>query len=410
MVKVAPLPHLANVALHIHAGHIRHRIEPGGLTSASWPNEVRIADECPAEHNRLFRPPMHNEGRWSSASSEGASVTPKKSTIYDLARIAETSASTVSAILNGTWQERRVSSETAERVLALADKLKYTVNRQARGLRRSRSGLIGMIIPMHDNRFFSAMSQKFEELARARGLHPMVVSTLRDPKLEVETVETLLSYQVEHLLVTGATDPDAVSKVCRHHGVPHVNVDLPGRKAPSVITDNHWGAQQLTSRLIERSTPQSAPARDRVYFVGGIASDHATSRRIDGFTAAIRASFGTLKREQINACGYEPERAEAAVAALHAHLGGLPRGLFVNSTIALEGVVRFLKTLPHAELEGCAIGSYDWDPFCSFLSFPLLMVRQNIDGLMGEAFNILDSGEFPKGKVVEILPELVLSR
>ena len=160
-------------------------------------------------------------------------MTSKKSTIYDLARMADTSPTTVSAILNGTWRERRVGAETAERVLALADKLKYTVNRQARGLRKSRSGLIGMIIPMHDNRFFSGMSQTFEEQARLRDLHPMVVSTLRDPRLEVETVETLLSYQVEHLLITGATDPDAVSRVCRRHGVPHVNVDLPGRLAPS---------------------------------------------------------------------------------------------------------------------------------------------------------------------------------
>lgn len=334
-------------------------------------------------------------------------MTLKKSTIYDLAAEAGTSASTVSAILNGTWERRRIARETAERVLTLAQDLKYTVNRQASGLRRSRSGLIGMIIPMHDNRFFSAMSQTFEKLARERHLYPMVVSTLRDPKLEVETVRTLISYQIEYLVITGATDPDAVSKICSQHGVAHVNVDLPGKRAPSVISDNYWGALQLTSRLIDSSSAQKSRERDRLYFVGGIAGDHATRRRVEGFVAAITASFGTIRPEQVNTCGYEPDRAEAAVRSLYRQIGGLPRGLFVNSTIALEGVVRFLKTLPADELSQCAIGSYDWDPFASFLSFPLLMVRQDIPGLMGEAFRLIDSGEFEAGKIVEIKPELV---
>ena len=46
-----------------------------------------------------------------------------------------------------------------------------------------------MIIPMHDNRFFSSMSQVFERLARERHWYPIVVSTLRDPALELQTVE-----------------------------------------------------------------------------------------------------------------------------------------------------------------------------------------------------------------------------
>ncbi len=98
------------------------------------------------------------------------------------------------------------------------------------------------------------MAQVFEKLARERHWYPIVVSTLRDPALELETVQTLISYRIEYLLVVGATDPDSVSRVCRNHGVAHVNVDLPGTTATSVISDNYWGAQQLTQALIDRST------------------------------------------------------------------------------------------------------------------------------------------------------------
>lgn len=333
----------------------------------------------------------------------------RKATIYDLARLADVSATTVSSVLSGNWRERRIAEETARRVIALAAEHKFTVNRQASGLRTSRSGLIGMIIPLHDNRFFSGMSQTFEKLARQRHLYPIVVSTLRDASLELETVRTLISYRVESLIVAGATDPDAISDVCHGHGVAHVNVDLPGRKAMSVISDNYWGAQQLTLELIARSKPVRSAARNRPYFLGGLAKDHATSRRIEGFSDAVRSSLGEPSADQVDACGYEPDLAEAATAALYKRLNGLPRALFVNSTIALEGVVRFLKTLPHAELDRCTFGCYDWDPFGSMLSFPLLMVRQNVEGLLEQAFAILDAGPADPPRVIEIRPNLVFT-
>jgi LacI family fructose operon transcriptional repressor len=330
-----------------------------------------------------------------------------KSTIYDLARLADVSATTVSAVLSGNWRARRIGEETAKRVLALASEHSFSINRQASGLRTSRSGLIGIIIPLHDNRFFSGMAQTFEKLARQRHLYPIVVSTLRDAQLELETVRTLISYRVECLIVAGATDPDAISDVCRSHGVAHVNVDLPGTKTTSVISDNFWGAQQLTDALIAKSKPLRSAARNRPYFVGGLATDHATQRRIEGFSAAVRTKLGELRPDQVDACGYEPDLAEAHVAALYERLGGLPRALFVNSTIALEGVVRFLKTLPPGELEACTFGCYDWDPFAGMLAFPLMMVRQNVDGLMEQAFEVLDAGEPLKPRVIEIRPILV---
>ena len=331
----------------------------------------------------------------------------RKSTIYDLAALAGVSASTVSAVLNGNWKQRRIAAATAHKVQRVAAKHTYNVNRQASGLRKSTSGLIGMIIPLHDNRFFSAMAQEFEKLARARHWYPLVVSTLRDPALELETVNTLISYRIEYLLVVGATDPDSVSRVCSNHGVAHVNVDLPGTTATSVISDNYWGAQQLTHALVERSTRLRSPKRDKAYFIGGDAADHATRRRIDGFSDVVKERFGTIAPAQVNACGYAAELAEAATRELHRSLRGLPRALFVNSTIALEGVVRFLKTLPADELRRCAFGCYDWDPFASVLSFPLLMVRQNVEGLLGEAFGIIDARSFADVRVIEIKPQLL---
>jgi LacI family fructose operon transcriptional repressor len=65
--------------------------------------------------------------------------------------------------------------------------------------------------------------------------------------------------------------------------------------------------------------------------------------------------------------------------------------------------------LPPAELGTCAFGCYDWDPFAAMLSFPLLMVRQDIEGLLGRAFEILDANAHATPEVIEIRPALVFA-
>jgi LacI family fructose operon transcriptional repressor len=327
-----------------------------------------------------------------------------KPTIYDLAALAEASPSTVSAVLNGSWRARRISEATALRIRTVASAEGYSANLQARGLRRARSGLVGMILPVHDNRFFAAMSQSFEAQARARGLCPVVVSTLRDPAEEIRTVETLIAYAVDSLLIAGAADPAAVGALCRAADVSHVYVDLPGPGAPSVVSDNFWGAELLTRTILERA-PLGPGPRGRPVFFGGDPADHATARRIAGFRAAA-AAFGPLAPEQILPFGYAPARAAREIALLCDRLGGLPAALVINALTVFEGVLSHFVTLPPEAFEATVVGCYDYDPFAAFLRFPVHMIRQNAAGLVARAFELIED-EVRDPVVVEIAPQLI---
>lgn len=330
----------------------------------------------------------------------------RKTTIYDVATASGVSASTVGSILNGTWTKRRISKDLAERVLAVATTLGYRQNRQASALRTQRSGLIGMILPLHDNRYFSSMSQAFEAEARKRDLCPMVVSTLRDPDLEKRTVATLLSHNVDLLFIAGATDPNPLSQMCSEAGIPHINVDLPGSLAASVVTDNYSGAYELT-RYLFTQVGNSAPAT--LHFIGGIPTDFNTMERVRGFRDVLLAETGASPDPvQIDTCGYGPDEAERSVRRLLDRLGAVPSGLFINSTIAFEGVFRVLKELPDAAFLGLSVGCFDWDPFLSHLHFPVAMVRQDAKGLIEKAFQILDDNTYATSQIHLIKPELLL--
>jgi LacI family transcriptional regulator, fructose operon transcriptional repressor len=331
----------------------------------------------------------------------------RKKTIYDVAEATGASASTVSAVLNGSWQARRIKEETANGILEVAKRIGYSTNLQARGLRNSRSGLAGMIIPMHHNRYFGTLSHEFELEARKRNLCPVIVSTSRNPAEEQRTVEQLVSFNVESIMITGATAPDAISRICSRAGIRHVNVDLPGTRAPSVISDNYWGAAELTHVMVKRLVDSGEKKPGPFYFIGGVHFDHNTKARIAGFTDKHHEILGGLPELNIRANGYDADVAELQIRALYAELGELPHGLFVNSTIAFEGVVRFLKSLPHAAFDSCVVGCYDWDPFAEFLSFPVVMARQKTELLITEAFRLLDHPPKNANLLIEVKPELI---
>lgn len=331
-----------------------------------------------------------------------------KPTIKDIARLSAASPSTVSAVLTDTWRTRRISEALAGRIRAIADQQGYAANRQARALRRGRSDMVGLIVPMHDNRFFAAVAQGFEAEARARNLCPVVVSTLRDPAEEARTAERLISYAVDALVVAGASDPEGVGRACRAADVPHVYLDLPGRDAPSVASDNRAGAALLTAALLA-ALPAGEGPRARPYLVGGIPGDYATTQRVAGFREALARAGLEAGPDQVVTCGYAPVRAQAALAALRARLGGLPAALFINSITAFEGAMADLATLAPADVARVAIGCYDYDPLAALLPFPVHMVRQDAGRLVAEAMAAIDAGA--TGASLKLVPpELVPPR
>lgn len=317
----------------------------------------------------------------------------QRSTIYDIAQKAGSSPSAVSAALNGSWKKRRLKEETVERIRRIAHEEGYTANLQARGLRTAESGLAGMVLPDHENRFFAELSQQFAREAHDRGLCPAIVHAGRDSVAQLRSVDSLIAYSVDLVVIAGASDPAALAAVCRDANVPHVFVDHPCAQAPSVVTDNVGGSADLARALLARMPrPDPTAPASWLYFLGGEASLPASAERIQGFRSVTSDRNAFFDEGQIRACGYDPAPTEAALAALYDRLGGLPAGLFVNSIGCFEGVVRFLGGLAENEITTCTLGCFDHDPFATLLRFPIRMVRQRADLMIAEAFRQLDAG------------------
>lgn len=329
----------------------------------------------------------------------------KRTTIYDLAELAGVSPSAVSSVLNGTWRKRRIGPALAEKIERLAQEQGYSLNMQASGLSRERSNLIGMIVPKYDNRYFGSIVERFEAMARARGLFPIITCTQRDAELEIQAAREMISHQVAYLVATGATDPDRITQLCQLAGVRSLNLDLPGTLAPSVISDNRGGAAELT-RLVLRASRDRRNSAESMVFVGGRPNEHNTLERIKGFRDAHAELGITVDDSRILSEDHAPDAAQAALDAYAAMHGRSPDALFVASTIALEGVVRWIVANPDYAGARPHVGCFDWDPMVPLLDRNILMVRQDVPRMLDALFGLID-GDGAGAGVIEIPTELV---
>ena len=82
-----------------------------------------------------------------------------KLSIKDIAQRCNTSITTVSFVLNGRAEEKRISRELKEKILKTIEETGYKQNQFARGMRTGKTNIIGLIIEDISNAFFSAVAR-----------------------------------------------------------------------------------------------------------------------------------------------------------------------------------------------------------------------------------------------------------
>ena len=114
--------------------------------------------------------------------------------------------------------------------------------------------------------------------------------------------------------------------------------------------------------------------------------------RVRGFRDAHGEAGVPVDETLVMTCGYAPEKAENAMKLLAERKNPLPRGMFVNSTISLEGVMRWIRRSGHYADRVPQLGCFDWDPFVAMLGDHIEMVRQDVPKMLEAVFGIIDSG------------------
>lgn len=173
----------------------------------------------------------------------------RPATIRDVAAHAGVSKSVVSRVLR---DEPNVSAERRARVRDAMAELGYRPNTIARGLAESRSGTVGVVINDLRNPWYVSLLEGLATTFDAVDIAPLLVDSRLDHQVGRDTVETLLSRQVDGIVVVGTTD----ARVDVERAAQSIPVVLAGTLEPDLPTvdiavdDDRVGARLATEHLL----------------------------------------------------------------------------------------------------------------------------------------------------------------
>jgi LacI family kdg operon repressor len=250
------------------------------------------------------------------------SAVPRRATITDVAREAGTGKTSVSRYLNGELNV--LSPELRARIEAAIERLDYQPNQMARGLKRGRNRLIGMLVADLTNPYSVEVLQGVEAACHALGYMPLICHAANEVEMERRYLQLLTTYRVEGVIVNALGVREETLRPVGEGGIPAVLVDrmVDGLEADMVGLDNTAAVELATRHLLERGF-------DDIWFVVQ-PFERVSSRRLReaAFRAAIdgqtRARGHTIVLDLGDAAALEQTLAEldrAVDAAMQAHLG-----------------------------------------------------------------------------------------
>jgi LacI family transcriptional regulator len=173
-------------------------------------------------------------------------------TLRDVAEAAGVHAATASRALNPSTRGL-VNADTARRVIKVAEQLGYRPNPIARGLKTSKSGTVGLVIPDLTNPLFPPIVRGIEDVLEPAGYSGLIVNTDNDPTREQVQIELLRSRQVEGLIVATARVEHPLLEELHRDGVVMVMVNRRpgGIDVPSITPDDAAGVHLAVRHLAE---------------------------------------------------------------------------------------------------------------------------------------------------------------
>lgn len=185
-------------------------------------------------------------------------------TIYDIAREAGVSASTVSRVIN---KKAGIKESTRKRVQKLLDEYNYTPDASARGLVTQASKFIGILIEDIRVVHHTESAYVIEQEMTRQGYTCITFSTGTDEARKAQYIEILEQRRVEGAIFIGSMfGTETVLKSVEQHlpNIPVVIVngtmDLPN--GYSVLIDEERGMEECVSLLAEKGLRRLAYLMD----------------------------------------------------------------------------------------------------------------------------------------------------
>lgn len=324
-------------------------------------------------------------------------------TIKDVARSAQVSTATVSAVVNGTAY---VSPVLKARVEAAVAALDYSPSQAARTLKRGSSGLVAMVVADLTNPFYARLVCAAEAALGARDRSLVLFNSDEAPENERRIFDRIGALSCDGVLLVPTDSPSHYARTGLSRGRPVV---LLGRTIPEVAVD----AVTLDNRRAAADVTHYLADLGHVRIGAIIGPEHASTgrdRRL-GMAEALAERSLVLRSEHVRGGEFREEVAYAQARDMLSR-ADRPTALYVANGVMALGVLRAMSDLGLRCPDDLSVASTDTVPGSTVFRPRLTRTEHPVVEMVNEAVRLLTDRIRRRAagdpRRVEFQPRLVL--
>ncbi len=287
----------------------------------------------------------------------------------DVAERANVSITTVSHVLNKT---RYVNRNLVRRVEKAVKNLGYQPNALARGLRRSETRMLGMIVPDNSNPYFAELARSIEDACFERGYSVILCNSDEDPAKETAYLSLLAEKRVDGIVFVASGNDSSGVQAFLQQKIPVVILDreLKAMKSDSVVVDNRDGGYQATKHLIRGN-------HRRIGCICGPKTLTLAKERLQGYKDALSEAGLPVDPTLIKNGDFHIEGGYSAVQVLLS-LSNRITAVFASNDLMAVGALRGISACKLRVPDDVAVVGFDNFAFAKYTEPPLTTVAQPI--------------------------------
>lgn len=261
-----------------------------------------------------------------------------RATISDVAKAAKTGKTSVSRYLNG--EQHLLSDDLKTRIESAIKQLDYRPSQMARGLKRGRTRLIGLIIADITNPYSVDILSGIEAACREKGFTLLMCNTNNELDQEQHYLDLLQSYQVEGIVVNAVGMNEEGLNRLQQSALPMVLIDrkIPGFACDVVGLNNVQATTDSTEHLIQQGF-------EAILFISEPTGTVNTRReRLDTFMQTT-SQYQGIAAENAQAPLHDARQIDDILRNFHSRYRGMRKAIIsANGSLTLQ-VARSLRRM-----------------------------------------------------------------
>ncbi|MBK1792257.1 LacI family DNA-binding transcriptional regulator [Persicirhabdus sediminis] len=310
----------------------------------------------------------------------------KRISLADIANELGVSKTTVSFVLNGHAETKKISKKTQERVEALVAKYNYRPNAVARNLRLGSTKVIGLIVPDISNPYYAKIARMLEDQASDKGYHVIFGSSSESIERERSILAKFRQQSVDGILLASADVNSPHIEELAGSGLPVVLFDRIASssevKLSSIGVDNKSAMRQVTKRLL-------ANGSKRIAMVCNHIGQLATDSRVEGYQEAMNDANIQMESNWLQEVNESAGKSmDTIMAELLNAKQPVDAVVFSNSLLAQDGLKSIHQN--HAEqIANLQLGCFDKLDLFDYVTPKVVYAEQPNEAIVRSAFETL---------------------